>query len=81
MSQIISDRLNRLSESQTIAMARRSRELKAQGVDVISLSLGEPDFNTPEFIKDAAKKALDEISPLIRLFLAIKSCARPYATS
>ena len=60
MSQIISDRLNRLSESQTIAMARRSRELKAQGVDVISLSLGEPDFNTPAFIKDAAKKALDE---------------------
>lgn len=60
MKQIISDRLNRLSESQTIAMARRSRELKAQGVDVISLSLGEPDFNTPEFIKDAAKKALDD---------------------
>lgn len=50
----ISDRVNRLSESATIAMARKSRELKAQGIDVISLSLGEPDFNTPDFIKEAA---------------------------
>jgi len=49
-----------LSESQTIAMARRSRELKAQGIDIISLSLGEPDFNTPEIIKQAAKKAIDD---------------------
>lgn len=60
MSQPISARLNRLSESQTIAMARKSRELRGQGVDVISLSLGEPDFHTPDFIKDAAKKAIDE---------------------
>ncbi len=50
----ISDRVNKLSESATIAMARKSRELKAQGIDVISLSLGEPDFNTPDFIKEAA---------------------------
>ena len=55
-----SDRLNRLSESATLAMARMSRELKAKGVDVISLSLGEPDFNTPSFIKEAAKKAVDD---------------------
>lgn len=56
----LSDRANRISESQTIAMARKSRELKAQGVDIISLSLGEPDFATPDIIKEAAKKAIDE---------------------
>ena len=54
-----SDRLNRLSESATLAMARMSRELKAEGKDVIPLSLGEPDFDTPEFIKEAAKEAID----------------------
>lgn len=56
----LSDRVNRISESQTIAMARKSRELKAQGVNIISLSLGEPDFATPDVIKEAAKKAIDE---------------------
>lgn len=56
----LSDRVNRLSESQTIAMARRSRELIAQGIDIISLSLGEPDFRTPDLIKNAAKKAIDD---------------------
>jgi aspartate aminotransferase len=56
----LSDRINSLSESQTIAMARKSRELKEQGIDIISLSLGEPDFKTPDFIKAAAKKAIDE---------------------
>lgn len=56
----VSDRLTRLSESQTLAMAQKSRELKAQGVDVINLSIGEPDFNTPNHIKDAAKKAIDD---------------------
>ena len=55
----LSDRINALSESQTIAMARKSRELKEQGIDIISLSLGEPDFKTPNFIKEAAKKAID----------------------
>ena len=55
----LSDRVNKISESQTIAMARKSRELKAAGVDIISLSLGEPDFHTPQIIKDAAKKAID----------------------
>lgn len=56
----LSDRINRISESQTIAMARKSRELKAQGIDIISLSLGEPDFPTPQIIKDSAKKAIDD---------------------
>lgn len=56
----LSNRVNKISESQTIAMARKSRELKAQGVDIISLSLGEPDFATPQIIKDAAKKAIDD---------------------
>lgn len=56
----LSNRVNAISESQTIAMARKSRELKSKGVDIISLSLGEPDFATPQIIKDAAKKAIDE---------------------
>ena len=58
--EIISDRVNRLSESATIAMARKARELKSQGIDIISLSLGEPDFNTPDFIKDAGKEGIDK---------------------
>ena len=56
----LSDRLNRLSPSATLAMSQRSSELKAQGVDVINLSVGEPDFNTPDHIKEAAKKAIDD---------------------
>lgn len=56
----LSQRIERLSESATIAMARRSRELEAEGRDIINLSLGEPDFDTPEPIKEAAKRAIDE---------------------
>ena len=56
----LSDRINALSESQTIAMAKKAKDLAAQGFNVINLSLGEPDFGTPQFIKDAAKVALDE---------------------
>ena len=56
----LSDRINNLSESQTIKMAKLGRELAAKGVDVISLSFGEPDFHTPEYIKDAAKQAMDQ---------------------
>jgi aspartate aminotransferase len=56
----LSNRILQLAESETLAMARKSRELKAQGKDVINLSLGEPDFFTPGYIKDAAKKAIDE---------------------
>ena len=60
MNNQLSDRINNLSTSQTLAMAALARELKSQGKDIISLSLGEPDFNTPDFIKEAAKKAIDE---------------------
>lgn len=56
----LSDRVNHLAESQTIAMARKSRDLAAQGINIISLTLGEPDFNTPDVIKQAAKKAIDD---------------------
>lgn len=56
----LSDRIKSLSVSATLAMAQKSRELKAKGVDVINLSLGEPDFNTPDDIKEAAKKAIDD---------------------
>jgi len=56
----LSDRVKSLSISQTLAMAAKSRELKAKGIDIISLSLGEPDFNTPDYIKEAAKKAIDD---------------------
>ena len=56
----LSERLLAMEESATIAMSRKSRELKAQGLDVISLSLGEPDFHTPQFIKDAAVEAMEQ---------------------
>ena len=56
----LSERLLAMEESATIAMAKKSRELKSQGKDVISLSLGEPDFHTPSFIKEAAVQALDQ---------------------
>lgn len=56
----ISDRINRLSESQTIAMNQKSKELQDKGVDVVNLTLGEPDFNTPEHIKNAAIKAIND---------------------
>ena len=58
--EIISKRVLTMSESETLAMTAKARELKAQGKDVISLSIGEPDFNTPEVIKEAAKKAIDD---------------------
>lgn len=57
---LIADRANEMEESVTLKMAALAADLKAQGKDVISLSLGQPDFNTPDFVKDAAKKALDE---------------------
>ena len=56
----VSNRVQSLAPSQTLAMSQKSNELKAQGVDVINLSVGEPDFNTPEHIKEAAKRAVDE---------------------
>ncbi len=56
----ISTRVNILAQSQTLAMSQKSNELKAQGIDVINLSVGEPDFNTPDHIKEAAKRAIDD---------------------
>ena len=56
----LSQRLNRLSPSATLAMSQKSNELKAQGIDVINMSVGEPDFNTPDHIKEAAKQAIDD---------------------
>lgn len=56
----LSNRLNRLAPSATLAMSQKSSEMKAQGIDVINMSVGEPDFNTPIHIKDAAKKAIDD---------------------
>jgi aspartate aminotransferase len=60
VNNVLSDRIMALAESQTIAMAKKGRELAAQGHDVINLSFGEPDFQTPQYIKDAAKQAIDE---------------------
>ena len=60
MTHPLSDRINSLPTSQTLAMAAKARELRAEGKDIIGLSLGEPDFNTPDFIKDAAIEAINE---------------------
>jgi aspartate aminotransferase len=60
MNSKLSLRLQQLAQSETLAMAQRSRELQAQGLDIINLSIGEPDFNTPLHIKEAAKKAVDD---------------------
>jgi len=57
---LLSDRINALAESQTLAMTKKARELSSQGIKVINLSIGEPDFQTPQHIKEAAKKAIDE---------------------
>ncbi|MFM1807549.1 MAG: hypothetical protein RLZZ242_274 [Bacteroidota bacterium] len=60
MSSNVSSRIRSMETSATLAMAAKARELKTQGIDIIGLSLGEPDFNIPDFIKEAAKKAIDE---------------------
>ena len=60
MNSILSDRINNMEESATLAMAKKARELKTQGIDIIGLSLGEPDFKTPKHIQEAAKSAIDE---------------------
>ena len=56
----LSNRVNRLAPSATLAMSQKSQELKAQGVDVINMSVGEPDFNTHDAIKTASKQAIDD---------------------
>ena len=60
MNNILSERLGRLSTSATLAMSQKSSELKAQGIDIINMSVGEPDFNTPDHIKAAGIKAIEE---------------------
>ena len=60
MNQQLSERINNMATSATLAMAAKARELRAEGKDIIGLSLGEPDFNTPDFIKDAAIQAINE---------------------
>ena len=60
MIDLLSARLSSLSPSETFAMAQKSSELKSQGIDVVNMSVGEPDFNTPDHIKLAAKKAIDD---------------------
>lgn len=60
MNPILSDRINNMEESATLAMAKKAREFKTKGIDIISLSLGEPDFKTPQYIQTAAKDAIDE---------------------
>ena len=60
MTQTLSSRMNRLQPSATLAMSQKSSELKAQGIDIINMSVGEPDFNTPDHIKAAAIKAVEE---------------------
>ena len=68
--EIISNRVRNMAASETLAMTQTARELKEAGKDVISLSIGEPDFNTPEEVKEAAKQAIDETGPTIRRYLA-----------
>ena len=60
MNKFLTEKVNNLSASATLAMAAKARELRSSGKDVIGLSLGEPDFNIPDFIKEAAKNAIDE---------------------
>ena len=60
MEKFLSERVKNLATSQTLAMAAKARELRSEGKDVIGLSLGEPDFNIPDFIKKAAKDAIDQ---------------------
>ena len=60
MSKQLSNRINSLPTSATLAMAAKARELKAEGIDIIGLSLGEPDFNTPDYIKEAAIQAIND---------------------
>ena len=71
MSNPLSDRINSLTTSQTLAMAALARELKEQGKDIISLSFGEPDFNTPISLKKPLRKLLMKTILLIRLLMDI----------
>lgn len=72
----LSDRLNRLAPSATLAMSQKSSEMKAQGIDVINMSVGEPDFNTPDNIKQAAKRLLTRTIPVIHQYQVILTCEK-----
>lgn len=73
----LSSRLSRFNEPETLKMAKLGRELRQKGIDVIDLSLGEPDFNTPEHIKEAAKKPLTITILTIRLYAVMPIFAKP----
>ena len=73
----ISQRVESLAPSATLAMSQKSSELRAQGVDVINLSVGEPDFNTPAHIKEAAKRAIDDNFTFYTPWEAICRSAKP----
>ena len=60
MNKFLTDKVNNLGASPTLAMAAKARELKSKGIDIIGLSLGEPDFNIPDFIKQASVKAIND---------------------
>jgi aspartate aminotransferase len=77
----LSDRIKSLSVSQTLAMAQKSRDLKAKGIDIINMSVGEPDFNTPDDIKEAAKKAIDDNYSFYPPVPGILTCVRPFPKS
>ena len=77
----LSDRLQRLAPSATLAMSQKSSEMKAQGIDVINMSVGEPDFNTPDHIKQAAKLAIDENYSKYSPVPVTPTCVRPLPAS
>ena len=68
---LLSERVRNMEESATLAMARLGRALRSKGIDVITLSVGEPDFFTPDFIKNAAKQGIDENYSFIRLLVVM----------
>ena len=74
----LSSRLNRLAPSATLAMSQKSSEMKVQGIDVINLSVGEPDFNTPDHIKTSAKQAIDDNWSAIHQCRAMQTSARQW---
>ena len=75
---VLSTRVLNMKESATLAMARKSRELKEQGVDIINLSLGEPDFDTPDNIKAACKQALDKGDTKYTMYQEQRHCVKPF---
>ena len=77
----LSSRLQKFNEPETLKMAKLGRELRAKGIDVIDLSLGEPDFDTPDHVKQAGKKLLTTITVIIHRLPAMLICGKRYAQS